>query len=116
MSATTTEQPRPTAGPTPEPTPVDVFSDPIVQLAAICPICALAALKPEAALAALSPTLALFNPAINPRAALLSFGLSLSLGLSERTAGLARKQAESAGRVASGGLYLRARLQQRLTT
>lgn len=58
---------------TPEPTPVDVFLDPVVQLAALCPICALAALRPEAALAALSPTLALFNPAINPRAALLLF-------------------------------------------
>jgi len=58
---------------TPEPTPVDVFLDPVVQLAALCPICALAALRPEAALAALSPALALFNPAINPRAALLLF-------------------------------------------
>lgn len=50
----------------------DVFRDPIVQLAALCPICALAALSPVAALAALSPSLRLFNPAINPVAALLS--------------------------------------------
>jgi hypothetical protein len=57
---------------TPEPTPVDVFLDPVVQLAAVCPICALAALRPEAALAALSPALAVFNPALNPRAALLA--------------------------------------------
>jgi hypothetical protein len=53
-----------------------VFSDPIVQLAAICPFCALAALSPAAALAALSPVLRIFNPAINPAAALLAFGLS----------------------------------------
>ncbi|HWI62277.1 MAG TPA: hypothetical protein VNT75_10600 [Symbiobacteriaceae bacterium] len=54
-------------------TPQAVFSDPIVQLAALCPLCALAALSPAAALAALSPVLRLFNPAINPAAALLSF-------------------------------------------
>lgn len=52
-----------------------VFDDPIVQLAAICPICALSALDPAAALSALSPVLAIFNPAINPRAALLAFVL-----------------------------------------
>jgi dolichol kinase len=50
-----------------------VFDDPIVQLAALCPICALSALSPAAALAVLSPVLRLFNPAINPAAALLSF-------------------------------------------
>lgn len=55
-----------------------VFSDPIVQLAALCPLCALAALSPSAALAALSPALRLFNPALNPNAALLSFQLSLA--------------------------------------
>lgn len=53
-----------------------VFSDPIVELAAICPICALAALSPVAALAALSPALRIFNPAINPAAALLAFRMS----------------------------------------
>jgi hypothetical protein len=52
-----------------------VFEDPIVQLAAICPICALSALSPTAALSALSPVLRLFNPAINPAAALLSLQL-----------------------------------------
>lgn len=56
-----------------ESTPRGVFTDPIVQLAALCPLCALAALSPEAALAALSPALRLFNPAINPQAALLAF-------------------------------------------
>gem|GEM_PF-1781179 len=57
------------------PTAADVFLDPVVQLAALCPICALAALRPEAAIAALAPTLVLFNPALNPEAALLSFAL-----------------------------------------
>lgn len=55
-------------------TPQEVFSDPVVQLAALCPLCALAAISPKAALAALSPVLRLFNPAINPNAALLAFG------------------------------------------
>lgn len=50
-----------------------VFQDPVVQLAALCPICALAALSPAAALAALSPVLQLFNPAVNPQAALAAF-------------------------------------------
>lgn len=54
----------------------DVFEDQIVQLAALCPFCALAALSPAAALAAISPVLRLFNPALNPNAALLSFALS----------------------------------------
>ena len=66
------------------PTPVDVLIDPVVQLAAICPICALAALRPEAALAALAPGLVLFNPAVNPQAALLT--LSGSLRAVERAA------------------------------
>lgn len=56
-----------------EPVTYEVFGDPIVQLAAICPICALAALSPVAALAALAPTLRVFNPAINPNAAMLAF-------------------------------------------
>jgi hypothetical protein len=50
-----------------------IFSDPIVDLAALCPLCALAALNPVAALMVLSPTLRIFNPAINPNAALLAF-------------------------------------------
>lgn len=53
--------------------PRTVFSDPVVDLAALCPICALAALNPTAALAALSPALRLYNPAINPAAAWLAF-------------------------------------------
>jgi len=53
-----------------------VFEDPIVQLAALCPICALSALSPVAALSALSPALWRFNPALNPRAALLAFFVS----------------------------------------
>lgn len=53
--------------------PVEVFEDPIVQLAALCPICALAVFSPAAALSALVPGLSVFNPAINPRAALLAF-------------------------------------------
>jgi hypothetical protein len=56
-----------------EPLPREVFTDPIVQLAAVCPICALAALSPDAGMAALAPALWAFNPAINPRAALLAF-------------------------------------------
>lgn len=53
-----------------------VWEDPVVQLAAICPLCALAALSPTAALAAISPVLRVFNPAVNPSAALLAFVLS----------------------------------------
>jgi|GEM_PF-4588345 len=52
-----------------------VLEDPIVQLAAVCPLCALAALSPEAALSALSPVLRVFNPALNPAAALLHLTL-----------------------------------------
>lgn len=59
-----------------EPVAQEVFTDPVVQLAALCPICALSALSPEAALAALSPTLNIFNPALNPQAALLAFSMS----------------------------------------
>lgn len=55
------------------PTAVEVFEDQVVQLAALCPICALAVFSPVAAIAALSPGLAVFNPAINPRATLLAF-------------------------------------------
>jgi len=53
-----------------------IFQDPVVQLAALCPLCALAALSPVAALAAVSPVLQLFNPAVNPRAALIAFASS----------------------------------------
>lgn len=59
-----------------EPVTEQVFTDPIVQLAALCPLCALAALSPAAALSAVSPVLRVYNPAINPVAALLSFALS----------------------------------------
>jgi hypothetical protein len=40
------------------------------------PFCALAALSPEAALAAISPALNIFNLAVNPKAALLSFTMA----------------------------------------
>lgn len=50
-----------------------VFFNPFVGLAGLSPFGALAALSPIAALTALSPTLQIFNPAINPRAALLAF-------------------------------------------
>lgn len=87
---------------TPEPTPVDVFLDPVVQLAALCPICALAALRPEAALAALSPALAVFNPALNPRAALLAFIYSRQQAgiaqLTERSGRLAARAAATLAR------------------
>jgi len=53
--------------------PEAVFAKPAVQLAAFNPYLSLAAISPSSALAAKSPTLALFNPAINPRAALLQF-------------------------------------------
>lgn len=69
----------------------EVFEDPIVALAAICPICALAALSPAAALAAFSPVLRIFNPAINPAAALLDFvsspRTSLAMGIHRRVQG-----------------------------
>lgn len=53
--------------------PLTTFVNPVAQLAPFSPISALAAVAPVAALSALSPTLQLFNPAINPRAALLAF-------------------------------------------
>ena len=53
--------------------PQQVFNNPITQLAPLSPLASLAATNPSAALAALSPTLTLFNPAINPAAALLQF-------------------------------------------
>jgi hypothetical protein len=54
-------------------TPQAVFVDPAAQLAPLSPIASLAASNPPAALSALSPVLGLFNPAVNPRAALLAF-------------------------------------------
>lgn len=50
-----------------------VFANPVLQLSAFSPFAALAALSPTAALTAISPALNIFNPAINPSAALLSF-------------------------------------------
>jgi hypothetical protein len=50
-----------------------VFTNPLNQLAALNPFAALAAVNPTAALTALSPTLNIFNPAVNPNAALLNF-------------------------------------------
>lgn len=49
------------------------FFNPAAALAPLSPFAALAASNPFAALTALSPTLNIFNPAINPNAALLSF-------------------------------------------
>lgn len=49
------------------------FTNPIAMLGALNPFAALAASNPAAALLALSPTLNIFNPAINPNAALLNF-------------------------------------------
>lgn len=51
----------------------NVFVNPIAQLSALSPFAALAALSPTAALTAVSPALQIFNPAVNPAAALLSF-------------------------------------------
>lgn len=81
----------------------EVFDDQIVQLAAICPLCALSALSPAAALAALSPMLRVFNPAVNPNAALLSFvsqlNLVLAMGRLNMAAGPATPQARMASHV-----------------
>lgn len=65
-------------------TPAIVFKNPVDQLAAFSPIASLAASNPYAALSAGSHTLQIFNPAVNPRAALLSFdpGATLSLAVS----------------------------------
>jgi len=54
-------------------TPTAVFTDPAAQLAPFSGLASLAASNPTAALASLSPTLNIFNPAINPNAALLAF-------------------------------------------
>lgn len=91
------------------PLPVDVFLDPVVQLAALCPICALAALKPEAALSALSPNLAVFNPALNPRAALLNFALSFQVQRFDRQARLGLRAATTTWRMTDQVLRLQGR-------
>lgn len=64
--------------------PASVFKNPIDQLAAFSPIASLAATNPFAALSAGSGTLQIFNPAVNPRAALLAFdpGAVFSLAVS----------------------------------
>lgn len=64
--------------------PALVFKNPIDQLAAFSPIASLAATNPFAALSAGSGTLQMFNPAVNPRAALLAFdpGSVFSLAVS----------------------------------
>jgi len=54
-------------------TPQNLFLNPAAQLAALSPYGALAASNPVAALTAVSPTLNIFNPAVNPNAALLAF-------------------------------------------
>lgn len=54
-------------------TPASVFANPAAQLAPFNPYLSLAATNPFAALSAVSPTLNIFNPAINPNAALLAF-------------------------------------------
>lgn len=53
--------------------PQNVFFNPAAQLAPLSPFGALAASNPFAALTAVSPALNIFNPAINPNAALLAF-------------------------------------------
>lgn len=50
-----------------------LFKNPVAQLAPFNPFAALAAANPVAALAAKSPALNIFNPAVNPNAALLQF-------------------------------------------
>lgn len=63
--------------------PGQIFNNPLAQLGALSPFAALAASNPSAALAALSPALNIFNPAVNPNAALLQFnpGAAPSLAL-----------------------------------
>lgn len=54
--------------------PSAIFNNPIAQLGGVNPFAALAAAVPSAALAASSPVLnSIFNPALNPQAALLQF-------------------------------------------
>lgn len=52
---------------------MQVFGNPVAQLAPFNPVAALAVKNPTAALSAKSPTLQIFNPAVNPAAALLAF-------------------------------------------
>jgi len=67
-------------------TPASLFFKPAAQLAALDPFASLAASNPVAALAALSPSLNIFNPAVNPNAALLAFNPAAapSLALSSK--------------------------------
>jgi hypothetical protein len=69
--------------------PGNVFTNPLTQLGAISPLAGLAAANPVAALASKSPALNIFNPAVNPNAALLAFNpqAAPSLALSSRTGG-----------------------------
>lgn len=53
--------------------PGAIFASPLAQLGALSPFGALAAANPVGALASLSPSLNIFNPAVNPNAALLAF-------------------------------------------
>lgn len=54
-------------------TPAAIFGSPLAQLGGLNPFLGLAAINPVASLAALSPVLNIFNPALNPNAALLAF-------------------------------------------
>ena len=78
-------------------TPGSLFLNPAAQLAPLSPFGALAASNPFAALTALSPTLNIFNPAINPNAALLAFNplaaptLALSSKLGKATLPFAKR-------------------------
>ncbi|MFZ5827733.1 MAG: hypothetical protein ACOY94_25800 [Bacillota bacterium] len=53
--------------------PTAIFNNPAVQLGALNPALGLAAFSPTSALAAKSPALNIFNPAVNPQAALLQW-------------------------------------------
>jgi hypothetical protein len=53
--------------------PGKIFANPAAQIPPFSPFYALAASNPVAALSAVSPVLNKFNPAINPRAALLQW-------------------------------------------
>lgn len=53
--------------------PLQVFTNPATELAALNPFAGLAAVNPTGALAALSPAIDIFNPAVNPNAGLLAF-------------------------------------------
>lgn len=63
-------------------TPAAIFGSPFAQLGGLNPFLALAAINPVASLAAKSPTLNIFNPALNPSAALLAFNPAAAPALS----------------------------------